>query len=183
MTSKEYLAFEEEAVDKHEFYHGEVYAMAGAAWVHNAICMATGSALYTRLSSKGCTVVGSDMRVRNTTDTLYTYPDLSVVCGVPDLLRFRGETLSNPTLVVEVLSPSTRLHDFNRKMPEYKRSESLQHIVFIDSEAVFVQVQSRIADGTWRVDDYFSLEEQVRLTFWDLEIQVGELYGNVAPLA
>jgi Uma2 family endonuclease len=181
MTVKEYLAFEEEANDKHEFYCGEVYAMAGGSIPHSAISVAASSAFYNRLSSKGCLVLSSDARVRNTSDTLYTYPDVSVVCGAPDIFTFRGQTLTNPTLIVEVLSPSTRLHDLNRKTPEYKRSDSLQHIVLIDSESIFVQVQSRMPDDTWRVDDYFNIEDQVRFSHWDLTIPLVELYGSMTP--
>lgn len=183
MTAHEYLAFEEAARDKHEFYYGEVYAIAGGSILHGAICAGAITSFSNRLTGKGCVVLSSDSRVRNSTDTLYTYPDLTIFCGKPEISPQKGQTLSNPILIVEVHSPSTRLHDSNRKVPEFKRIASLQYIVLLDSEAIFVQVQSRQADDSWRVDEYFDLKDEVAFPLWDLSIPVSELYGPLPPEA
>jgi Uma2 family endonuclease len=179
LTVDEYLALEEASPDKHEFYHGEVYAMAGGSLLHSSICAAVTITLGNRMRPKGCRVYSSDARVRNTSDTLYTYPDVSVVCGRPDVLKQRGETLSNPTLIVEVLSPSTRSHDLNRKALEYKRSPSLQYLLFVDTEQVAVYLHSRQSPNSCLHQDFLGLESEIHLPFWDLVIPVRDFYLDV----
>jgi Uma2 family endonuclease len=179
LTVDEYLALEEASPDKHEFYRGEVYSMEPSSLLHGAICSCAIMALFERLRPKGCLVCSGSLRVRNTTDTLYTYPDLSVVCGRPEVLKQRGETLSNPTLIVEVLSPSTRSHDLNRKALEYKRSPSLQYLLFVDTEQVAVYLHSRQSPNSWLHQDFLGLESEIHLPFWDLVIPVRDFYLDV----
>jgi Uma2 family endonuclease len=178
-TVDEYLALEEASTEKHEFYRGEVYSMEPSSLRHGAICTCAIMALFERLRAKGCTVYAGSLRVRNSTDTLYTYPDLSVVCGRPEVLKQRGETLSNPSLIVEVLSPTTRSHDLNRKALEYKRSASLQYLLFVDTEQPAVYLHSRQSPNSWLHEDFIGLESEVPLPLWDILIPVREFYLSV----
>lgn len=176
LSVDEYLALEEASPEKHEFYYGEVYAMAGGSLLHSAVCANSITALANRLIVKGCSVFSSDARVRNSSDTLFTYPDVSVVCGKAQVLEQRGQTLSNPTLIVEVLSPSTRNHDLNRKALEYKRSPDLKYLLFVDTEQIAVHLHSRQAPNTWLHEEFLGLESEIALPLWDISIPVREFY-------
>src|SRR4051812_4925372 len=108
-TPEEYLRREYDAQEKHQYYHGEIYAMAGGTAEHSLITLNVGAELHNRLKGGRCRVYDSNLRVRIPRTTLYTYPDVSVVCGEIDFdpLDKRKTTMLNPTLVMEVLSPST----------------------------------------------------------------------------
>lgn len=138
MTEEEYLAFEEASAEKHEYVNGRVYAMAGGTIEHSTVCGRAILVLGSRLRS-GCRVLTSDARVLVPETRLYTYPDATVLCGRPeqrpDLLA-----LTNPTVVVEVLSPSTEGYDRGAKFAHYRRCASLQQVVFVDLVARRVEV-------------------------------------------
>lgn len=175
-TVDEYLALEEASPDKHEFYHGDVYAIAGGSLLHSAVCANSITALANRLIVKGCSVFSSDARVRNSSDTLFTYPDVSVVCGKAQVLEQRGQTLSNPSLIVEVLSPSSRNHDLNRKALEYKRSPDLKYLLFVDTERPAVFVHSRQGPNSWLLEEFTGLETEIFFSLWDISIPIRDFY-------
>src|SRR5690349_16896757 len=118
-TPEEYLALERKADYKSEYYAGEIFAMSGASRGHNLIVANVTTLLNTRLADRDCEVYPSDMRVRPPDTTLYTYPDVVVVCGQPQFEDEAVDTLLNPTLIVEVLSPSTEMHDRTTKFADY----------------------------------------------------------------
>ena len=107
MTEAEYLVFERESELKHEYLNGHVYAMSGASRIHNLICTNIVGALHPQLRDKPCEIYQSDMRINVSATGLYTYPDIAIVCGEPRFAEDEFDTLLNPTLIIEVLSPST----------------------------------------------------------------------------
>src|SRR5438874_2019486 len=115
LTPEEYLEIERQAEYKSEYYQGEMFAMSGATWPRNIIVANIIARLNDQLRSRPCTVCPSDMRVRVNATGLYTYPDVLVVCGEPKFVDDRRDTLLDPTLVIEVLSPSTEAYDRGRK--------------------------------------------------------------------
>ncbi|MBL8132402.1 MAG: Uma2 family endonuclease, partial [Anaerolineae bacterium] len=117
-TPDEYLAQDRASEFKHEYLDGEIYMMAGAKPNHNIIIPNSAASLVGQLRDRDCTVYGSDQRVSVIRAGLYAYPDLTVVCG-PPLYDERGETLLNPTLIVEVLSPTTETYDRGEKFRRY----------------------------------------------------------------
>ena len=152
-TFVEYLDLEELSPVKHEFIDGHVWAMAGGSPAHAAIAVNVASALREQLKGRPCRVFSSDLRVRVRETGLSTYPDVTVVCDEletdPD--DPRGYTVVNPTLVVEVLSPSTEDYDRGEKLAHYKRIAGLREIVLVAHDVRRIEVWRRDAQ-TWTLD-------------------------------
>mgnify|MGYP003827017317 CR=1 FL=1 len=119
-TYREYLALEDGANVRHEFLDGEIYAMAGGTPEHASICVNVSTALNVQLRGRGCRVHSSDLRIRVLPTGLVTYPDVTVVCAHAELDPEHRHTITNPQLVVEVLSPSTAAYDRGEKLAHYK---------------------------------------------------------------
>src|ERR1017187_5873973 len=161
LTPEQYLEIERKAEFKSEYYQGEMFAMAGARWAHNLILLNLASELRQQLRSRPCSVTSSDMRVRVNAKGLYTYPDVVVVCGEPQFLDERRDTLLNPTLIVEVLSESTEQYDRGRKFEHYRPLESLAEYLLVSSERVSVERYTRQPDGSWNYIAKASLEDSL----------------------
>ena len=146
-TYEDYLALDEASNVKLEYYAGDIYAMAGGTPEHAALCLQVGSSLNVQLEGKPCRVYGSELRIRVLATGLATYPDASVVCGPLERDPQGKHTVVNPTLVVEVLSPSTASHDCGEKREHYQRIPSLREIVLVSHERRHIEVHRRTADG------------------------------------
>jgi Uma2 family endonuclease len=147
MTADEYLAWEREQLDKHEFFLGEVFAMAGGSPRHNELCTTVASALRTALRPRGCHVLSSDQRVSFMSRTRYVYPDLSVICGALELEA--NDVLLNPQILVEVLSSSTEQYDRGLKWDGYQRLASLSDYVLVSQREPRIEHFQRASDGSW----------------------------------
>ena len=156
MTFEEYEAFEAEAEHKHEFYRGEVFllhppdgpgGMAGATYAHVLLATNAAALLRETLSPAGCAVLVSDMKVRLAACELSVYPDVAVVCGSPTFAGESTTTLTNPTAIVEVLSPSTETYDRGLKSECYRTLPSLQSLVLISQDHRRVEVFQREKEG------------------------------------
>lgn len=149
LTPQEYLAFERASEVKHEYAAGEIFAMTGATRKHNLIAMNTGTALRPQLRGRGCEIYPSDMRVKIEALGIYTYPDLVIACGSP---RFEGQhedTLLNPLLVVEVLSPSTAGYDRGLKFRRYQLIPTFAEYLLIAQDQPTIEHRLRRPDGAW----------------------------------
>lgn len=180
-TPAEYLAWEREQPDKHEYLAGEVFAMAGATREHNLVVGNVVGELRTLLRSRPCEVYPSDMRVRVSATGLYAYPDATVVCGKPDLETSDLDTLLNPTVLVEVLSPSTEAYDRGRKFEQYRTLPSLRDYVLVSSTDVLVEHFARQPDGAWLLREHRA-GGRAALSI-GVELAVDELYLKVFPPA
>jgi Uma2 family endonuclease len=180
-TPEEYLARERDAAERHEFYHGEVFAMSGGTPDHSLIISNVNGELRTRLKGKPCRVYDSNLRIRIPRTTLYTYPDVSVICGDRqfDLLDARRETVTNPTLIVEVLSPSTEAWDRGGKFQNYRQIESLREYVLVSSDKPLVEAYLRQQDGTWVLSPFAGPEARARLVSLGVELDLAEVYSGV----
>lgn len=165
LTPEQYLEIERKAEFKSEYYNGEMFAMSGAKLPHNLITMNVGAEFRQQLRSRPCRVVSSDQRVLVAPTGLYAYPDVVVYCGEPRLLDGELDTLLNPTLIVEVLSPSTEAYDRGRKFGQYRTIESLSAYLMIASELISAELWTRQPDNRWlltadanRLDDTFEIE-------------------------
>jgi Uma2 family endonuclease len=175
---REYLRLEEASTVKHEFLEGHVWAMAGGTPDHAAVAVNVSTLLATQLRERPCRVFGSDLRIRVTATGLGTYPDISVVCGSLELDPEdpQGNTVVNPTAIVEVLSPSTEAYDRGEKLAHYKRIPSLQEIVLVAHDKRRLEVWCRQGDG-WALDVVHG-DGAARLTSIPCELPLGEVYRN-----
>lgn len=147
MTEAEYLAFDRASDIKHEYYRGEVFAMSGGSPEHNMICASVGATLYAQLRGRSCKTFSSDQRIKIPHTRLCTYADFTVTGDQPAFTE--GDTLLNPTLLIEVLSPSTELYDRGRKFQHYRTIDSLREYVLIAQDQPRIERYLRQDDGTW----------------------------------
>jgi Uma2 family endonuclease len=178
-TVQEYLDLERTAEHKSEYYNGEIFAMAGASLEHNEIVGQLLTLIGPHARARGCRVFHSDMRVA-TPGELYTYPDLSVVCGPPRSSAEDRNTLVNPIVLVEVLSPSTELYDRGRKAHLYREIDSLQQLLLISQNAYSVELSTRQPDGSWVLKEFKGLDSSVELTCIGYTLHLRELYERVS---
>ena len=182
LTPEEYLAIEEKALEKSEFHQGEMYAMAGASLAHNRLTIRLGGILDRSLSGSACWVCGSDLRIHIPASGLFTYPDLVVVCGPPELAPFRtGETITNPSLIVEILSPSTEAYDRAQKFENHRTIDSLREYVLLSQSARKVEHYSRQPSGQWLLTD-LGENGMLQIPGLDISIPVASIYEDI-PLA
>jgi Uma2 family endonuclease len=180
MTIEEYLAFENASPEKHEYYRGEVFAMSGTKLIHNEIVMNTISILLQSLKGKGCKPYGSDLRIHIPKNTLFTYPDISIFCD--DVITLNNDEWNaiNPTVIIEVLSPSTRKYDRGRKFKLYQDITSLREYILIDSEKVHVECFTKNQQGNWDIKEYKTLTEILVIFSLGLQLPLQEIYKETA---
>jgi Uma2 family endonuclease len=154
MSAAEYLAWEREQLDKHEFHHGEVFAMAGGSPRHNLLSAAIGAELRVATREHGCRVFSSDQRIAADPLKRYVYADAVVVCGPMQTEPEASDVLTNPTVVVEVLSPSTEAYDRGVKGQAYRRLPSLTDYLLVSQAEPRIEHFRRDADGSWRFLEY-----------------------------
>jgi Uma2 family endonuclease len=184
-TPEEYLALERHAEFKSEYIDGRIVAMTGATIPHNAIVSSLHGALYSRMRGGPCQLFVSDLRVQIAGGRRYTYPDLVAVCGDVQTADNARDTLTNPTLVVEVLSPSTEAYDRGEKFAHYRTIETLQEYVLVAQDRPVVDVFSRRGEF-WRLQTIANLDEPVELLSVGCTLSLRDIYENVtfpAPAA
>ncbi len=154
MTYAEYLAFEEQSDDKHEFLDGELFAMSGGTPDHGALAVAISAALSGALRGRPCRVHSSDVRVRVQATGLAAYPDVSVVCGKLETDAEDPHAITNPVLLVEVLSDSTEARDRGEKAAHYRHLPSLREYVLVSQRQRRVEVYRRNEARRWELFEY-----------------------------
>ncbi|MBC6937727.1 MAG: Uma2 family endonuclease [Chloroflexi bacterium] len=178
MTVEEYLAFERASETKHEYIDGEIVAMTGAKENHNLVAGSTYATLYAQLRQRPCKVYPSDMRVK-TGDGQYTYPDIIAVCGEAAFEDDERDTLLNPTVIIEVLSPSTEKYDRGKKFQHYRTMESLQEYLLIAQDSVHIEHYVRQGEQ-WVLTDFASLDAIVMLPSVDCTLALSDVYEKVS---
>ena len=179
LTPEQYLEIERLAEFKSEYYQGEMFAMSGAREAHNLIVLNLAAALHQQLRTRPCRAYMSDMRVRVSATGLYTYPDVLAVCGEPQFLDDRRDTLLNPNLIVEVLSPSTEAYDRGRKFEHYRSVESLSEYLVVSSERVSAELFTRQPDGRFLLTAAGRLEDSLDLQSVGCRLALADLYEKV----
>ena len=179
-TPAEYLELEVKADYKSQYVAGEIYAMSGSQAPHVLIESNLIGELRNRLRGKSCEVFTSNMRVRVKRGDLYTYPDVSVVCDRPEFdFASKPESLLNPQVVFEVLSPSTESFDRGDKFARYRKLDSLTDYVLVSSELMRVEHYIRQEGGAWILMEYDRPDEGVPLRSIDCELPLAEIYYHV----
>ncbi len=176
----EYLALERASAVKHEWIDGEIVAMTGASAAHNLICASTAFVLYAQLRQRACRLYLSDMRVKIQATGLYTYPDLSVVCGDSQFSDEQCDTLLNPTLIIEVLSPTTERYDRGKKFQHYRKQASLREYVLIAQDRPHIERYLRQTDDSWQLIDAHGIDASLTLVSIGCTLQLAEVYEQVS---
>ena len=169
---------ERAAETKSEFVDGEIFAMSGGTRAHSLLATRWIRILGDKLLGRNCTVFNSDLRVRTRRTGSYVYPDVSVVCEEPQANRNTEDILTNPTVVIEVLSPSTAKFDRGKKFELYREIPSLRDYILVHSDAVLVEQHSRQADG-WLFREYRGVESMVHIASIDCTVALMDVYENV----
>jgi Uma2 family endonuclease len=180
ISAEEYLARERSGEWKHEYHDGEVVAMVGASEAHNLIAGNAFAGLHAQLRGRPCRVYPSDLRVRVSQAGLYTYPDLTVVCGPAQFADDHRDTLLNPTVIVEVLSPSTEGYDRGRKFQQYRTLESLREYLLIAQDARHVEHFVRQGDHQWLLSEASAPDAVLHLPSIGCALSLADLYEKVA---
>jgi Uma2 family endonuclease len=176
---EEYLQIENAAVEKNEYYRGEIFAMSGAKVNHNTISSNLMIALGRKLSGNNCKPYGSDQRIHIEKNTLFTYPDISVVCGKIETLNNDDYNVLNPTLIVEILSPSTRVYDRGEKFKLYRDIPSLKEYILVDSESIDVECWHLNANDHWELSEYKAVDDVIQFESLQIQIPMSEIYAGI----
>jgi Uma2 family endonuclease len=176
---QEYLALEEKALYKSEYFRGEIFQMAGATGRHNQISANIVTILNNALFDKDCIVYPSDMRILVQANGLYTYADALVVCGEVAYIPNREDTLTNPILITEVLSPSTRNYDKGDKFTLYQELESFKVYLIIEQSSIRVDYYCKRDDGSWQLRTYTNLENIIEIEPLAIDLPLSRIYNKV----
>lgn len=178
-TPEEYLSLEDQADYRSEYYGGKIFAMAGASRPHNLIAGNLYAALNQFLRAKPCEAYISDMKLLIKKHQLYTYPDIMVVCGRPKFAPGRNDTITNPVVIVEVLSKSTQQYDQGEKFEFYKAIDTFRDYVLVAQHQMHVEQFQKQADGLWLHTELEDPQATLSLTSLGFEIVVGDIYHKV----
>lgn len=178
VSPDDYLQSERAAAFKSEYYSGQVWAMSGVSREHDTIAVNLTALLRPALRGTPCRQFTSDMRVA-VADTLYTYPDLSIVCGEVRFIDAHVDTLTNPTVLIEILSPSTANYDRTAKFGRYRRLPSLREYVLVHQDASFVERFERF-DDIWAAYEYRRLAVVLELSSIGITVPLAGIYEDVS---
>ena len=176
-TEEEYLQFEVTSGTKHEYYRGEIFAMAGAGKRHNIIFSNLFSELGHKLKGQTCRPYGSDMRIHIPANSLYTYPDISVICGdIFDYTNDEKDNATDPLVIVEILSRSTKTYDKGDKFKLYRDISTLKEYVLVDSESISVEVFRLNEHNRWDLEKYSTIDQTLFIKAIEFSISLHEIY-------
>lgn len=175
---EDYLTLERASEIKHEFFDGEIFAMAGASESHNFIVGNLVREIGIIFKDRDCVVYPSDIRVRCRTG-LHTYPDVTIVCGQREYDDEPKDTLLNPTVLIEVLSPSTEAYDRGRKFDHYMTIESLKEYVLVSQDRTSISHFERQEDGHWLLTSITQMDQSLVLPSVDVSLPLTEIYDKV----
>jgi Uma2 family endonuclease len=181
LTPQEYLAIERAAETKSEYLDGFLIAMSGATPAHVLITVNVAAEIHRQFRGRRCRVFTQDLRVRVEEGDLYAYPDVVAVCGEPEFEAGALDCLTNPTLIVEVLSESTEAYDRGKKFERYRRRPSLQEYVLIAQDRVSVEHYSRHGEF-WMYSDATGLDDVMELPSIGCSLALRDIYDKVEGL-
>ena len=182
ISEEAYLEEERKALNKSEYYKGEIFAMAGATKAHNRIVASIISAIGQYLKGKDCHYYPSDLRVYNSANGLYTYPDVTIVCGKEEYLDEELNTLLNPTVLIEVVSST---EDYNRgaKLFRLCRSiPSLKNYILVSSTEYAAEIFTRKEDNEWILNTTKEKDDRIHISSIDYDLSLADIYAQVDDL-
>jgi Uma2 family endonuclease len=174
-----YLEFERNADERHEFFDGRVIKMAGESLSHSRICINLTTEIGSQLRRKNCEALSPKMKVRTATESMFSYPDLTIVCGEPKFHDTKKDVLINPTVIFEVLSPSTERYDRGEKFQFYKNeTPSLQDYILVSQDQILIERFTKQADETWVYRTY-QIGKTLKIESAECEILLEDIYLRV----
>lgn len=177
-TPEEYITLERKATLKSEYLSGEILAMSGASLAHTLITVDITTELNIQLKGKECKVVSNDLRVKTTPDTSYFYPDVVVFCGEPEFEDETFDTLLNPVVIIEVLSPSTEIYDRTEKFEYYKQITTLQEYILVSQDKIKVE-HHQLQNMQWKLKEFHALQGTFALSSIGCELSLNDVYRRV----
>ena len=181
-TIEEYLQMEEASQERHEYYQGEIFAMSGPKVQHGIISGNFFGALFNQLKGKQCRPFNGEQRIHIEKNTLCTYPDIFVVCGEIETRNNDDWNILNPTVIVEILSPSIRGYDRGQKFKLYRDIPSLKEYVLIDSESINVEIFFLNNEDHWELREYKSIDNSFTLHSIKVQFELKEIYEGTKLL-
>lgn len=178
-TPEEYFTIEERAEYRSEYVDGEIFAMSGDTANHNRIAGDLFSVLNSALAPKGCEAFINDLRVQLQESRRYTYPDVVIICGKPEFVKNRKDTVTNSVVIFEVLSDSTKDYDRGSKFTAYRHIKTLREYVLIEQNRVYIESFTKEDDGTWRLREYDDITGDLPLIALEIAIPIKEIYRRV----
>ncbi len=179
-TLEEYFALELANNEKYEFWNGEVFCMSGASLAHNQIARNLGTTIDTQLRARGCQTFPADLRIKVPTYPPYRYPDLTALCGKPEIEKIGGlDMLVNPALIVEILSPSTEGFDRGDKFTYYKSIQSFSEYLLIAQHRPHVSQFIKQGNGVWAFMEFNALTDKVPCESVPCVLALSEIYRDV----
>ena len=178
ISPEDYLRQEEVATDKHEYFNGEIFAMAGGTHNHEMISENIFAALHQYARRKKCTAYGANMKILVQKNELYTYPDAMLLCGKLEFVADRKDIITNPLLIVEVLSDSTQSYDRGDKFALYRGLSSFTHYLLIHQDRPLIEYHQKTPLG-WLLTEIEGMEATLTLDVLEMGIPLAELYEGV----
>jgi Uma2 family endonuclease len=179
LTIEEYLEYEKNSEGKHEYYQGEVFAMAGAKLAHNRIVVRLTGLLSQRLKGTPCEPFNSDQRIHIPENTLFTYPDLSIVCGPVKTRNNDDYNVLNPSIIIEVLSPGSKNYDRCEKFQLYKDIPTLKEYVLIDSQLLHTEAYRINEKGIWDHEECHEPISILKFPSLQVSFMLYEIYEGI----
>jgi Uma2 family endonuclease len=179
ISIEDYLEMENASFEKHEYYRGEIFAMSGAKVPHVIITGNLFGSLLQKLKGKSCRPLNSDLRIHIEENTLFTYPDISIVCGDIITLNNDNWNVLNPTVLIEVLSKSTKNYDRGEKFKLYRNIPTLREYILVDSESIHLEIFRINENNHWELEEYDSLAETFEIAAIYESVSITEIYEGV----
>ena len=180
LTPEEYLTIERTAEQRSEYVNGEMFALSVASFAHTVITMNIAAGFHGRLRDSRCTVHSADLKVRVEATGLHAYPDIVVVCGEPRFVDAEKDVVTNPLLLVEVLSESTEKWDRGAKFGHYRRIPSLTEVLFVSQGEARIEQYVRQPDDRWLLSEIHGLAGILSLPSIRCDLPLSEIYAKVS---
>lgn len=178
-TLQEYLQLEEKSDLKNEYIDGRIIPMAGGTVNHNRIAGNFYAVLNFALKQKESEVFNSDMRLWIPKQRIYTYPDITIIIGEPEFFDNRQDTITNPKIVIEVLSKSTENYDREGKFKAYRTIPSFEEYLLVEQNRISIEHYSKTANKRWSLQECDEEDELINLVSIPLEIRLQDLYNKI----
>lgn len=186
-SEEEYLEMERAATERHEYYKGEIFdmhghgdllAMSGAGTRHNIIFSNLFGQLVMKLRHTLCRPFGPDMRINIPENSLYTYPDISIFCGEIPFSKLNEDTAVQPTVLIEILSPSTEQYDRGAKFKLYRDIPSLKEYILVDTKSINIEAFRINSNNNWELEEYKILSGQLSIPSVQVNILIVDIYDG-----
>ena len=179
-SPEEYLKLERDAPDRHEFLDGVIYAMAGESLSHSRICANLAREIGLALKGGPCENLSPNMKVRTSNASLFSYPDLTILCGEPQLHDSKKDVLTNPKVIFEVLSPSTEKYDRTTKFLRYRMGNgTLTDYILVSQDRSFVEHFCKQPDGNWLYRSFSQISDDLTIDSVGISLSLSDIYYRV----